>query len=231
MSVRHVEVPGFGAVRVYKRRDSRALKVSIDHNDQIRVSMPTWLPYRAAIEFIRNKESWITAHRRPLVQLEAGQAVGKAHRIEFNYSASAQQASSRIIKQSIRVSLPAGVMTTDERAQLVAQRGAVSALRQEATTLLPIRLRQLAQQYDFTYSSVRIKQLRSRWGSCNEKKHITLNLFLMQLPWPLIDYVLLHELSHTIYPHHGQDFWLKLESCLPNAKQLRKQLKTFQPQL
>ena len=51
----------------------------------------------------------------------------------------------------------------------------------------------------------------------------------MQLPWALIDYVLLHELSHTKALHHGPDFWKVFEAVLPGAKQRRKELKDFKP--
>jgi len=49
--------------------------------------------------------------------------------------------------------------------------------------LLPQRLQAFATQTGFSYRSVSVKQLKSRWGSCNTEKEITLNLFLMQLPW------------------------------------------------
>ena len=231
MPVKHIEVSGLGTIAVYKRRDSRALKISIDNNDQIRVSMPNWLPYRVATEFARNKSAWIAQHRKPPTLLKDGQTIGKAHRLEFVVSDRAKTPSTRLVGQAVRVSLPTNMNFTNMHAQLVAKRGATAALRKEASSLLPIRLRQLADQYNFVYSSVRIKQLRSRWGSCSDKRHITLNLFLMNVPWPLIDYVLLHELTHTKHLHHGLDFWTEVETHMPSYKQLRKQLKEFQPSL
>jgi len=231
MSVKHVQVPGLGNVGLYRRRDSRALKITIDGNNQVRVTMPSWLPYRAALEFINTKKAWIAQHQHQRLLLKNGDAVGKAHRLEFVRQIGNAQVSHRLIKQTVRVNIPSDASIEDPIVQTAAKRGAVKALRSEAEALLPIRLRQLAKQYGFVYGSIHVKQLRSRWGSCTHQKHITLNLFLMQLPWPLIDYVLLHELTHTKYLHHGPDFWVKLEECLPNAKALRRQIRTFQPQL
>jgi predicted metal-dependent hydrolase len=76
---------------------------------------------------------------------------------------------------------------------------------------------------------VQIRKLTARWGSCSSAKVITLSYYLMQLPWPLIDYVLLHELSHTEHMNHGSDFWGKFESVLPGAKVLRKEIRTYKP--
>src|SRR5207245_10741873 len=113
--------------------------------------------------------------------------------------------------------------------QKAAKAACVRALRVQAERLLAQRLRALADLYQFEYRSASIKQLKSRWGSCDADAAIVLNLFLIQLPWHLIDYVLLHELAHTKALHHGPDFWQELERCLPHAKQLRREIKQYNP--
>jgi hypothetical protein len=51
----------------------------------------------------------------------------------------------------------------------------------------------------------------------------------MQLPWHLIDYVLVHELTHTKVMRHGTPFWNELERHIPGAKQFRKEINQYQP--
>jgi hypothetical protein len=97
----------------------------------------------------------------------------------------------------------------------------------EAKEVLPQRLRMLADQHGFLVRDIRIKLLRSRWGSCNSKSEITLNSHLMLLPWHLIDYVLLHELTHTKVMKHGKEFWDKFKTYDNNVLVLRKEIKTF----
>jgi predicted metal-dependent hydrolase len=53
----------------------------------------------------------------------------------------------------------------------------------------------------------------------------------MLLPWPLIDYVLLHELAHTHVLRHEPDFWTALERLCPSAKADRKALRAYRPML
>jgi hypothetical protein len=113
--------------------------------------------------------------------------------------------------------------------QKAARSVSIRALRREAEELLPQRLQSLAKAHDFTYGSVAIRQLKGRWGSCSQHSDITLNLFLMQLPWELIDYVILHELTHTKVMRHGPPFWSELEKYAPNARQLRKAILTHRP--
>src|SRR5205814_2081858 len=115
--------------------------------------------------------------------------------------------------------------------QSAALKASVRALRKEAEALLPQRLATLADQTGLSYRNVSVKQLKSRWGSCSSAKDITLNLFLMQLPWHLIDYVLLHELVHTKVMRHGEPFWRELERHVSQPKQLRHEIGTYQPTL
>src|SRR5213075_157516 len=78
--------------------------------------------------------------------------------------------------------------------QAKAQKAAERALKVEAENLLPQRLKILAERHNFSYKDVKIRKLTSRWGSCSNAKNIRLSYYLIQLPWPMIDYVLLHEL-------------------------------------
>jgi predicted metal-dependent hydrolase len=136
-----------------------------------------------------------------------------------------------LAQNQIEIRHPNELSTHHPTVQRAAQTASIRALRREAEALLPQRLQTLAQQTGFSYKNVSVKQLRSRWGSCSTDKEIVLNLFLMQLPWHLIDYVLLHELVHTKVMRHGAPFWEELERHTPYAKRLRKEIHTHHPVL
>ena len=86
----------------------------------------------------------------------------------------------------------------------------------------------LSEQYKLPYKSVKINSSRGRWGSCSARKAINLSYFLVLLPKHLIDYVLLHELSHTREMNHGDRFWTLLNSMTGGkAFELREELKKY----
>lgn len=101
-------------------------------------------------------------------------------------------------------------------------------LRIEANRFLPQRLQELAQKYQFNYNQVKINASKGRWGSCSARKVINLSYFLMLLPQHLIDYVLLHELTHTVEMNHSERFWRRLDEVTAHqALALRKELKAY----
>lgn len=66
---------------------------------------------------------------------------------------------------------------------------------------------------------VSIKKMKTRWGSCNSKKgYINLNIFLLKKNLEFCEYVILHELTHLIYPHHKKDFYDYIKTLMPDYK-------------
>lgn len=218
-------------IKIYKRKGARSLRLSVTSTGTVRLTIPTWTPYSAGLQFARSRLVWIAAQQRPSDSHKNGQAVGKAHRLSLISSPVAKKVTSRVIAGSVVVKYPATYTPEDEHVQNVIRSASVRALRSQAENLLPQRLSTLATKNNFTYKDVSIKQLKSRWGSCDQHGHIVLNLFLMQLPWELIDYVLLHELTHTQHLHHGPDFWAKMAQLVPNVPSARKAMRTHQPVL
>lgn len=231
MAIKTFEIDALGTVRVSKRRGTRHLRLSIAADGEIRVSIPAWAPYVSGIDFAKSKSDWITQNSpdKPTV-LAHGHRVGKAHQLAF-MSAAIDTPSSRMVGTEIRISRPMGMAVSHPEVQKVAHRASIRALRSQAEVLLPQRLKQLADKGGFDYGSISVKQLKGRWGSCDHNKDIVLNLFLMQLPWQLIDYVLIHELTHTRHLNHSAEFWAEFERHEPRAKYLRKVIKRFKPVL
>lgn len=101
-------------------------------------------------------------------------------------------------------------------------------LRERAQQILPLRLAQLARSRNFSFRTVKINRSKTRWGSCSADKNINLSLYVLTLPEALIDYVLLHELCHTVEMNHGHAFWALLDqSMFGSAMALRQDLKRY----
>jgi len=230
MAIKAVQVPDLGTIKLYKRRGTRSIRLSVAPDGDIRVNLPYWLPYSAGVQFARSRSVWIQEQLEKLPKrLKHGQVIGKTHRIYFEPNEKVAKPTSRVTISAIRITHPFVEASSEPHIQAIAVRAATRALRLQAEAALPERLRELAGRHGFTYKSVQVKQLRGRWGSCDQDKNIVLNLFLMELPWELIDYVLLHELTHTEILRHGPDFWTAMAHRQPASQAHRQAMRAYRP--
>ena len=101
-------------------------------------------------------------------------------------------------------------------------------MRREAVAVLPSRVAELAVRTGLQYRSVTIRATRSKWGSCNGRNDLSLSLYLMTLPEHLRDFVILHELCHTVHHDHSPRFHALLDRLVGGKeKLLNKELRSY----
>ena len=94
-----------------------------------------------------------------------------------------------------------------------------------AKMLIPERVAYFAKQMDVTYGRITIREQKTRWGSCSSKGNLNFNWKLVLFEPELLDYVVVHELAHRIEMNHSANFWIIVESVLPDYKERRKRLR------
>jgi len=208
-----------------KRKGTKHIKIAIKSDGSLRVSVPYGIPQMIAERFVLSKQDWISQHAKSPVVLKHGDHIGKSHLLSFVYGPD-KAVKSRVSKNTVTITHPIDLDINDSTVQAKAKSACERALKLQAATLLPQRLDYWSQEKSIPYKTLSVKKMKSRWGSCDNRKNIILNIYLMQLDWALIDYVILHELSHTYHPHHQKSFWDFMEVLLADYKLKRKVLKT-----
>lgn len=94
-----------------------------------------------------------------------------------------------------------------------------------AQVFLPPLLAAQAHLHELHYKRVSIRGQKTVWGSYSSKGTLSLNYKLLFLPRELVNYVLLHELAHTVHLDHSEAFWRLLCQLNVNSRQLDKQLR------
>ena len=79
-------------------------------------------------------------------------------------------------------------------------------------------MQELASQLGFQYKKIRIGSAATRWGSCSSSGALSFTWRLVMAPMAIIDYVIIHELVHTVEHNHGRAFWDKVKTILPDFK-------------
>lgn len=108
------------------------------------------------------------------------------------------------------------------------QQARIETLRRAAREDLPPRIARLSEASGLKYEKLSIRASRTRWGSCSGRNHISLSLFLMTLPEHLRDFVILHELCHTVHHNHSPRFHALLDRLVGGReKELNRELRRY----
>src|SRR5581483_1655442 len=211
MSQRRVMVADIGEVILSKRHGSSNIRLSISTHGQVRVGMPYWTPYEAGLLFLLNKKGWVQEHllKQAPIRLSHGTRIGKTYKIVFFQNKSKIGSIIKVSGKAINVT--SDRQLSDPELQKQVYKACEKALFLEAKSELPPRIEALSNKYDLPYNQLRVRKLISRWGSCSNNKNISLSSYLVQLPWELVDYVIIHELAHTRFLNHSRDFWQLVE--------------------
>ncbi len=76
-------------------------------------------------------------------------------------------------------------------------------------------------------SKLSYRKTKTQWGSCSYKNSISLNSYLVMLPKELIEYVVIHELSHIKHKNHSKEFWSLVECYCPEYKKSKAEIKKY----
>lgn len=100
---------------------------------------------------------------------------------------------------------------------------------EQTSRIIAERLRALAGMMGLRYNKVSVKNHRSRWASCSRGGNLNFSLLLAAAPPAVIDYVIIHELAHTVEMNHSGRFWSIVEKADPGFKEHRAWLVDHSP--
>jgi hypothetical protein len=232
--MREKYIEGIGSVKFKKNNRARNISIAVKPLNGVHVTVPNYVSYLDAEKIVSQKREWIVNHLDKAREIEKGYtkfSEDKTYRTKFHELVlnrnNGDKITVRVQNGKINVSYPLQLNSDSAIVQSAIRNGIVRALKVEAKNYLPARVKELAEKSGMNFQNVAVKNVKSRWGSCSRKKNINLNIHLMRLPEYLIDYVILHELAHTIELNHSKKFWALLDSLTGGAKQLDKELNNY----
>lgn len=211
------------------RTSKRAKRISVRYSirDGLEVVYPPGLRQPTPETLLRERSDWILAAvdrfsearaklpRRAYQDGETFLFRGAGYRLLRNTAPAGCRISVKLADGCLAVSLPG----SGPDAEIACIRAAVQQFyRKQAQCYLPARASELAETHGFKFEKLRIKNQKTRWGSCSSKRNINLNLRLMMAPDGAIDYVILHELCHLRELNHTPAFWALVETYCPDFR-------------
>ncbi|MEO8231761.1 MAG: SprT family zinc-dependent metalloprotease [Ignavibacteriota bacterium] len=234
MNEKIICIDGVGDVFFRHSSHARHLNITVKPFVGARVSIPIGMSYNSAIRMVNEKKLWLLHHLNKMKEFEKLQTIfdensgycTKHHKLILK-KVNRKNISVRISKEKINVVYPEELKINSAELQSAIRVGIERALKVEAKQYLPDKVKLLAAKFNFDFNKLALKNIKSRWGSCSRKNNINLSIHLMRLPDHLIDYVILHELVHSVHHNHSKRFWNLLDLVTGGAKILDKELSRF----
>lgn len=100
-----------------------------------------------------------------------------------------------------------------------------------ARKYIPMRLEHWKNIMGLEVNKLGFRLAKKRWGSCNSKGSISLNPYMMKLSYEMIDYIIIHELSHLVHLNHSKEFYNLIQEYMPHHQSVEKEIKRFNLQM
>ena len=234
MSTKEVFVEHIGEVTISRNRQANRFKITVRPDGKIRVTIPWLATFSSGEDFLNQHHKWITETREKLAKrpkvlklIQPGHLFSTRN---YHYHLVAADVSRLHIKyvnegNQVIFQYPANQDIESEELQKKLTLMVEHVLRFDAKKYLPGRITELAKSHGYTFQKVTIKNNKTNWGSCSYRKNINLNLHLMLLSDRLIDYIIVHELVHTVIPNHGPQFKATMKNHFGDMGELDQELK------
>lgn len=202
-------------------RQSRAsISIQINRNGEVIVKAPRLIPQFMINQFIASKKEWIekslakVSKRIPVKkQYQEGEEflyLGVPHALRFTTG-------SAILAKDGILYFPKGALFRIEKEL-------ESWFRSQAQAIITERVRFHSQKMQASYKDIFFSDTSSKWGTCFADNTLQFNWRLIMAPLLVIDYVVIHELTHTTEKHHQDSFWRRVRNFTPAYRQHRKWL-------
>ncbi|PID95223.1 MAG: hypothetical protein CSA95_00860 [Bacteroidetes bacterium] len=230
---RQYDDPDIGSVILNQRRHLKHVRITVKPDLQVQVSFPYRVSATQAIRYVQEKKGWIVKTLRKFREEQderflftpAMEYHTHFHKILIKTHGE-EQLTFHIGEDATTIRVPDNRDPRDPFIQDWIRHAVEETWRVEAKRYLPSRVASLAAQHHFQFRKVAIRNAKTRWGSCSDTNNINLSLHLMRLPYDLIDFVILHELCHTIHKHHGWEFHALLDRlCNGEEKRMNARLR------
>ena len=206
-----------------QRSNRRSLSLIINEKGELIIHAPKKMPLHEILDFVSKKEDWISKkqnsikgilqNNQKIVEYEEIFFLGKRYKIveTIGIDKPYLTADSLLIKPCKSLNMRKNQLKN-------------WCLSNTETILVP-RIQKLANFMKLNYNIINIINSKAKWGMCDSKKQLFFNWKLIMLSHEVIDYVIIHELSHLIELNHSTKFWEIVKAVIPNYKHAKEIVK------
>lgn len=197
----------------------KTMSLHISPKGELIVKAPFFVPEKLIQQFIRNKEAWIA---QAVQKITSSKISEKSYQegAEFLYLGDVYKLRIGNFKE---ISVHSSLNFPDFLVFRI-KKELMAWYINQAKKVITTQVEYFSKQMNTKYKSIRFSDTSSKWGSCGPDNALQFNWRLIMAPLMVINYVVIHELAHTIEKNHGPRFWSKVRLYTPAHKQHSKWL-------
>lgn len=202
------------------RSNRKTMAITVDADGNVTVKAPQSFSDKVIHRFVTEKQAWILKQQNRVQNFyEPYDIIDLAEGSRIPYLGEKYVVIHKDVGR-IRIDGPQMIVPYDCKTELF-----VRFMKKQIRPLLEERVDYFAKVMQVKYESIRISAAKGRWGSCSYHNSLNFTWRLMMCPLDVIDYIVVHELSHIIHKNHSKDFWNQVASVLPRYKEQELWLK------
>ncbi len=204
------------------RKEVKHARLRVSEDGRVRIIAPPSFSNEEISALLKKKAKWIDTKLKYFrgmssIELTRNQILLFGNRYNYFYDTTYSQ---KIIIDHEYKTIRAQIDLLDSTVQENWLRSIAKKHLTERTTELSVKLK-------LPFNKFFIRESKTKWGNCSNDKNISLNWKLIKAPDYVIDYIIVHELLHTVVMSHTHKFWTLLKSYYPNYKESIKWLEKY----
>lgn len=204
------------------RSNRRSISIQITPDGQVVVKAPYLMPRFIINRFVAEKSDWINKHLEKMKKITIKRHTGEIRDgDEFMYLGNNYKLKIGNYSE-IKV---AGALCFPQFLAFRIKKELTSWYMERAKTIITERVNYFSEELNVDYKYITYSDTVSKWGSCSHDNRLQFNWRLIMAPVLVLDYVVVHELTHIKEKNHGRNFWKEVEKYKPAYKQYIRWLK------
>lgn len=209
---------------IRSRRKNIALM--IDKQGELIIKAPTFVTNRELYELVEKKQDWVLRKQREVLEQVKARQFSLVDGAMLMFQGEEMTIHVGCYKK-IQIKEGQIYIPENPRADRT-EKSLCDWMKQQAAYLIEESLTHYAELLAVEYEDYKLSNARTRWGTCNSNHILRFSWRLVMCPQEILDYVVVHELSHIGCMNHSKVFWKRVEQILPDYKERRKWLRTHQ---
>jgi hypothetical protein len=218
------------------RTNRKTMGIIVDHERNLIVRSPKNTAKAKIEEVLKKKTSWILTKLKEMDKIKPAPKekefmtgeklpyLGRRYRLVVN-PAEISKVEVKLYQGKFIIDYPAELKNEKEQRSNQIRNALVEWYREHAKEKINERVDKYKVKLDVEPNNIVVKKQKKRWGSCSSKDNLNFNWKIIMAPMSIVDYLVVHELTHLIHDNHSRNFWATVAVIIPDFKKKQEWLK------